>query len=72
MEFRFLEEVSVFSTESRPDLRSTQLSNQQIYWGLFPPGKKTPGGKSDHSTTSNPIVNNVWISTAAPSNVFMA
>jgi hypothetical protein len=61
----------IFSTSSRPALRSTQPPIQWVP-GALSPGVKRPGRDADHSPRTSAEVKKMWIYTSTPTYAFMA
>jgi hypothetical protein len=61
----------LFSTSSRPALRSTQPPIHRVPEALFP-GVKRPGREADHSLPASAEVKKMWINTPTPPYAFMA
>jgi hypothetical protein len=61
--------ILVFSTSSRPALRSTQPLMQRVPEALFPSVKR-PGREADHSLPASAEVKKMWIHTSTPPYAF--
>jgi hypothetical protein len=63
--------IFLLSMSFRPVVGPTQPSIQWIP-GTVSPVVKRPGHEADHSSLRSAKVNNTWIYTSTPPNVFMA
>jgi hypothetical protein len=63
--------IFLFSTSSRPALRSTQ-PHIQCVTGALSPGVKRPGREIGHSPPASADVKKIWIYTSALPYAFMA